>query len=115
MDKANEALSSALGTLLRPTPTQEWLASTGPKLDRFKLQQSIENAITALNPDADEAAEILDALTASLARRYEDHADDALHAAKEFRLSLGEVSEPGDWAPDEMTLAKEAAEREAGR
>lgn len=82
---------------------------------RHEAQRAIENAIMAFAPDADEAAEILDALTASLQRRYEDHADDALHAAKEFRLALGEVDEPGDWKPDEMTIAKEAALAEAGR
>lgn len=82
---------------------------------RHEAQRAIENAIMALAPDADEAAEILDALTASLKGRYEDLAEDALRQAGKFRTSLGEIKEPGEWKLDEMTLAKEAAEREAGR
>lgn len=117
MGKATEALAAAaghaLGTLLQPTPATEWLASVGPQLDRIKRQRAIEDAIVEFLPDAEEAQEILDALTASLRGRYEELAEDALHQAQKFRIALGEVSEPGEWEADEMTLAKEAALREA--
>lgn len=100
MGKAGEALAEvtgqALGTLLQPTPAVQWLASTGPLLARYKQLEDLENAITAFAPDADEAQQILDALTASLKRRYEDHAEDAIRIADEFRAALAEVEPPAE-------------------
>lgn len=121
MGKAGESLAAVTGQamdkLCRPVETEAaaFLRAAGPILDRFKRQQAIEDAIMAFGPDADEAAEILDAITESLRRRYEDNAEDALRVAGEFREALGEIEEPGDWKPDEMTLAKDAAIAESER
>lgn len=98
MDKATEALAAVTGQALGSLKlglAAEWLAATGPLLARFKQQEALENAITEFAPDAEEAQELLDALTASLRRRYEDHAEDALTVAREFRAALAEV-EPLD-------------------
>lgn len=102
-----EVTGQALGTLLRPAPgsATEWLANVGPQLNRFKRQQAIEDAIMAFAPDADEAQEILDALTESLRRRYEDNAEDALSVAREFREALAEVN-----TPETVVVPKDEAE-----
>lgn len=104
----------AIDRLCRPVETEAtaWLRSVGPILDRQKRQLAIEDAIVRFSPRVEEAAEILDALTAALYERYGDHAEDALSVAREFRAALADVEPPAD-RPDEITLAKEAAERGA--
>lgn len=112
MGKAGEQLAESAAEAFKRLsmadtgPVGDWLLSCTPILERQKKQRAIEEAITAFHADADEAAEILDALTASLKLRYEDHAEDAIRIADEFRAALAEV-EPLPDGIDEMTLAKE--------
>lgn len=111
-----EVTGQAIAQLCRPVETEAtaWLKSVGPQLARFKRQQAIEEAIVEFFPDAEEAAELLDAITASLKVRYEDHAEDAIRLADKFRAALDEVEPPAECI-DEMTLAKDAAIAESGR
>lgn len=73
-------------------PSEDYLAARSVR--RIQNLRAIEDAIGALNPDAYDAQQILDAVTASLKSRYEDHASDALECADDFRKALDEVQEP---------------------
>lgn len=63
---------------------------------RIQLARAIEDGISRLNPDGEEAQEILDALTESLKGRYEDNALDALAQAESFRGALEELEAPAE-------------------
>lgn len=74
------------------TPSENYLAARSVR--RMQNKRAIEDAITALNPDATDAQEILDAVTAAIKGRYEDNALAALEIAAEFRNALDEVEAP---------------------
>lgn len=74
-----------------------------PPIPRFQRQQDIEQAITKFCPDFIEAVEILDALTASLERRYEQDIADILHEAKQLREALMEADATEEREHDEWT------------
>ena len=59
---------------------------------RFIVQKIIEDTIERFTPDVMECAEILDALTAALKRRYDEgEIADALFEAWQFRNALEEL------------------------
>lgn len=75
--------------------------SASKTAQRFKAQRDIEAAIIAFRPDFCEAAEILDAIRASHARRYEEvegHSKVRLldKAAQDYRDALKTADE---WVP----------------
>ena len=72
-------------------------------VSRFERQKAVERSIVDLAPDFIEAAEILDALTASLERRYEQDIADVLHEAKQLREALMEADATEEREHDEMT------------
>jgi hypothetical protein len=77
MDEAHPVLQEVMEAVQKPP--------------RHIRQRAIEELIAAFCPEADEAAEIFDALTASLRVRYSDRADEALQQARFFRRALGEI------------------------
>lgn len=111
-----EVTGQAIAKLCRPVETEatKFLLAAGPILDRLKRLQAIENEIIAARLDADELSDLLDAVAAAAERRYGDHAHDFIAQLNVAKESLVDIEPPCD-KPDEMTLAKEAAEREAGR
>lgn len=58
---------------------------------RLQDRIALEEAIKRLNPDALEAQDLLDALTASLEARYESAAVDVSRLAGDLRVALDEL------------------------
>lgn len=71
-------------------------------VSRLERQKAVERSIVDLAPDFIEAAEILDALTASLERRYEQDISDILHEMKQLREALLEADATEEREHDEM-------------
>jgi hypothetical protein len=70
---------------------------------RFAVQQFVEDMITRLRPDAHEALELLDAITASLKERYQENdLADALHEAWRLRGALEDLE--SDFPPSDEAL-----------
>lgn len=68
-------------------------ADAARSVRKLHLQRSIEDSIGKLNPDLNQALEILDALTASIERRFDGRIEDVLDEAKAFRAALSEADE----------------------
>ena len=80
------------------------LAPTFSQATRGDRQRIIETAICEFCPDAVEASELLDALTAGLKRRYDEgQLSDVMHLARKLHGALDELD----------TTMSEADQREA--
>ena len=61
-------------------------------ITRFDWQRSLEQGLAAFNADANEAMELLDALTAALKSRYDEgQLADVAHEALQLREALDEL------------------------
>ena len=73
------AFHEALRQIQKPVTRSDW-------------QKKIEEAIVAFNGDANEALELLDALTAALKNRYDEgQLSDVLHESQQLREALSEL------------------------
>lgn len=81
---------------------------------RYTRQQHIEDSIMDFKPDAEEAMEILDAITAAFERRYEKSSD-VDHYAKYLKAAFERVAQGLVLnEPDEMDLSRDWRARKAG-
>lgn len=96
---------------------QDALRQIQKPVTRFDWQKQIEEAILAFNGDANEALELLDALTAALKNRYDEgQLSDVLHEAEQMRESLEELDRTlcCNAELDECALSHAADEIEEG-
>jgi len=79
---------------------------------RGQRQRDIEDAILRFSPEYDEAQDIMDALMASLERRYENELLDANECVLWWREALRNQEAKLHRKPDEMDLARRERDKD---